>query len=56
MKFLDKLALNRLIQTLSHFIIRIIEIVTLKKDPKIDVKPDRKPILPWRRKKNEKST
>ena len=58
MRLIDKIALNRLIQTLSNLILKIIEICSPKKEPKIDIKPnkpDRKPILPWRRKKNEES-
>lgn len=60
MRLIDKIALNRLIQTIADFILKIIELCQPKKNVNIDVKPDehkpdRKPILPWRRKKNEDS-
>ena len=58
MRLIDKLALNRLIKIITDFILKIIELCQPKKDVNIDIKPnkpDRKPILPWRRKKNEDS-
>jgi hypothetical protein len=59
MKFLDKIALNRLIKTVLDFFIKLAEMFQKKNKPdqnKPDVKPDRKPILPWRRKKKENET
>ena len=51
MKFLDKIAMNRLIKIISDFLLKIVELFQPKQDTKVDVKPDRTPILPWRRKK-----
>jgi len=51
MKFLDKIALNRLIKIISDFILKLIEIIQPDKDVTVEVKPDRTPIFPWRRKK-----
>lgn len=53
MKFLDKIALNRLVKIISDFILKIIELVQPDRDITIEVKPkpDRTPIFPWRRKK-----
>lgn len=59
MRLLDKLALNRLIKTILDFFIKIIEMFQKQNKPdqnKPNVKPDRKPILPWRRKKEENET
>lgn len=61
MKLLDRIALNRLLSLLSDFVIKTLQIFFPKKDKDVDinpdVKPDRTPILPWRRKKkNEKPT
>ena len=55
MRLLDRLALNSVIKTLADLIIKIIAMFVPKKDGKPDVepevKPDRTPILPWRRRK-----
>ena len=57
MKLLDRIALNRLINIIVNFILEVIKIFAPKKDGEvvIDVPEKRKPILPWRRKKDENS-
>lgn len=56
MKFLDRLALNRLISILTNFIISLVKIFSKNKDS-IDIPtpdlPDNKP-FPWLRKKINK--
>lgn len=45
MKFLDKIALNRLIKIISDFILGVLKLIA----PKIDTpKPKRPKIFPWR--------
>jgi hypothetical protein len=59
MNILNKFALNRLIKILSDFFLRLIDIIV--PGPKTDVdnpdvpKPNRKPILPWRRKEKDEN-
>ena len=57
MNILDKFALNRLIKILSDFFLRLIDIIVPGPKTVVDnpdeTKPDRKPILPWRRKKKD---
>lgn len=58
MKLLDRIALNRLINIIVNFILEVLKIFAPKKDGDevIDIPEEkRKPILPWRRKKNEDS-
>jgi hypothetical protein len=50
MKFLDKIALNRLISIISSFILGIIKIFAPKSLDDIDIPKPRKKILPWRNK------
>lgn len=50
MKFLDKVALNRLIKIISDFILGVLKIIAPKADNPIDTpKPKRPKIFPWRR-------
>jgi len=51
MRLLDRIAINSLVKTITSFILKLIELCQPKRDVKVDVKPDRVPILPWRRKK-----
>lgn len=55
MRLIDRIALNKLLTMLSDLIIKILKIFFPTKDKDVDitpdVKPDRVPILPWRRKK-----
>lgn len=62
MRLIDKIALNRLLALLSNFILGVLKIFSPKSVDDIpvpnppEVKPDRIPILPWKRKKkNEES-
>lgn len=62
MKFLDRIALNRLVLIITNFVLSLLKMFSPKKDldnidvPDIKPVPDKKPILPWRRKKkNEES-
>lgn len=49
MKFLDKIALNRLIIIISNFILGMLKIFAPKTVDEIEIpKPKRKKILPWR--------
>jgi hypothetical protein len=53
MRFLDKIALNRLISIITNFILGLIKIFSPKPIDEIELpKPKRKKILPWR-KENE---
>lgn len=50
MKFLDKVALNRLIKIISDFILGVLKIIAPKTNNPIDnPKPKRPKIFPWRR-------
>jgi hypothetical protein len=49
MKFLDKIALNRLISIITNFILGLLKIFAPKSIEDIEIpKPKRKKILPWR--------
>lgn len=51
MKFLDKIALNRLIKIISDFILGVLKLITPKDNNPIDKpKPKRPRIFPWRNK------
>lgn len=51
MKFLDRLALNRLIAIITGFILGVLKLITPKDSNPIDVpKPKRPKIIPWRNK------
>ena len=51
MKFLDKIALNRLISIVTNFILGILKIFAPKSIDDIEIpKPKRKKICPWRNK------
>lgn len=50
MKFLDKIAFNRLIKIISDFILSVLKLITPKEKTPIDIlpKPKRPKIIPWR--------
>ena len=52
MKFLDKIAFNRLIKIISDFILSVLKLITTKEKTPIDILPKPKPkrpkIIPWR--------
>jgi hypothetical protein len=51
MKFLDKIALNRLIKIITDFILGVLKLIAPKIDKPIDIpKPKRPKIFPWRNK------
>lgn len=51
MNILDKIALNRLISTITNFILNLIKIFAPKSIEDIEVpKPKRPKIFPWRKK------
>jgi len=54
MKFLDKIALNRLIKIISDFIIKIIEIIAPRVDPSEETPKRKRPILDWLKNKRGK--
>lgn len=57
MRLIDRIALNKLLTMVSDLIIKILTMFFPTKDKDVDinpdVKPDRVPILPWRRKKKK---
>jgi hypothetical protein len=51
MKFLDKIALNRLIKIISDFILGVLKLIIPKDNKPLDIpKPKRPKIFPWRNK------
>jgi hypothetical protein len=51
MKFLDKIALNRLIKIITDFILGVLKIISPKDIKPINVpKPNKPKIFPWRKK------
>lgn len=51
MKILDKIALNRLINIITNFILQLLKLFAPKSVEDINLpKPNRKKILPWRNK------
>jgi hypothetical protein len=51
MKFLDKVALNRLINIITNFILGVLKIIAPKSIDDIEIpKPKRPRIFPWRNK------
>ena len=51
MKFLDRLALNRLISIQTSFILNVLKLVAPKESNPISVpKPKRPKVIPWRNK------
>lgn len=51
MKFLDKVAMNRLIKIIADFILGVLKLITPKDIKPIDIpKPKRPKIFPWRNK------
>ena len=54
MKFLDKIALNRLIKIISDFMIKIIEIFAPRIEPSKDTPQRKRPILDWLKNKRGK--
>ena len=50
MKFLDKIALNRLISIIASFILGVLKIIAPKSVEEVDVPKPRRKIFPWRKK------
>jgi len=49
MKFLDKIALNRLISIIASFILGVLKIIAPKSVEEIDTPKPRRKIFPWRK-------
>lgn len=50
MKIIDKIVLNRLISTITNFILGILKIFAPQSIDQIDVPKPKRRILPWRKK------